>query len=268
VPGMERRRALARAKLERQMARRAAGARRRRRIQAGLGAAVAVAVVVAGVWFLVTRVGTGSDTVSAPNAAAAACAYVKAPGGQEAARDVGVPTVEDVVKTGTQTVTLKTNMGTIAAQLDLAGAPCAAHSFVHLAEQKYFDGTTCHRLTDRVVAGKGAYVLQCGDPTGTGHGGPGYQFADENLPTGKSPAYPAGTLAMANAGSDTNGSQFFIVYKDSTAFDPAYTVFGTVTSGLDVVQKIAGQGTKDGSVDGPPKRPVRITAVTAAAPGQ
>ena len=261
MPGMDRKRELARAKLERQMARRAARARRRRRLQAGLGAAIAVVVVLAGVWFLASQLSSGDKTTRAAGSNTDACAYVKADG-QTAAKDVGVPTVDDVVRSGTQTVTLKTDAGTIAAQLDLAGAPCTGHSFAHLAAQKYFDGTTCHRLTT-----KGIFVLQCGDPTGTGQGGPGYQFANENLPTGKDPAYPAGTLAMANAGPDTNGSQFFIVYKD-TQLSPDYTVFGKVTSGLDVVQKVAAQGVRNSSGDGAPKRAVRIDSVTAAAPGQ
>jgi peptidyl-prolyl cis-trans isomerase B (cyclophilin B) len=265
VPGKDRQRALARAKLERQMARRAAAARRRRQVQAGAGAAVAVIVVLAGVFFLVTQLrddsNSGKNTAAgAKPAAAGDCAYPKS--AQPASKDVGVPTVDDVVKTGTQTVTFKTNLGAITADLDLAGAPCTAHSFAHLAAKKYFDGTSCHRLLDS----NGGFVLQCGDPTGTGTGGPGYEFANENLPTGKQPPYPAGTLAMANSGPDTNGSQFFIVYKDSTAFKPDYTVFGKVTTGLDVVQKAAAKGVKPGGTN--PKQTVTFAAVTVAPPRQ
>jgi peptidyl-prolyl cis-trans isomerase B (cyclophilin B) len=261
VPGKDRQRALARAKLERQMARRAAAARRRRQVQAGLGAAVAVLVVVAGVWFLVSKLGpdtTSSAAGGTANTAAGACIYPKS--AQPASRDVGVPTVDDVVKTGTQAATLTTNLGTIGVALDLAGAPCTSHSFAHLATQKYFDGTSCHRLTTANI-----YVLQCGDPTGTSGGGPGYQFANENLPTGREPAYPAGTLAMANSGPDTNGSQFFIVYKDTTL--PAdYTVFGRVTSGLTIVQGVAAKGVKGGTTDGAPVQAVKFTSVRVAAP--
>jgi peptidyl-prolyl cis-trans isomerase B (cyclophilin B) len=262
VPGKDRQRALARAKLERQMARRAAAARRRRQVQAGIGAAVAVIVVLAGVFFLVTQLrdDTGTKKNTAAGAAVGDCAYPKSQ--QPASRDVGVPTVDGVAKTGTQTVTIKTNLGAITADLDLAGAPCTAHSFAHLAAKKFFDGTSCHRLLDS----NGGFVLQCGDPTGTGTGGPGYEFANENLPTGKKPAYPAGTLAMANSGPDTNGSQFFIVYKDSPAFDPLYTVFGKVTSGLDVVQKAAAKGVKPGTTT--PKQPVTLASVTVAPPAQ
>jgi peptidyl-prolyl cis-trans isomerase B (cyclophilin B) len=269
VPGKDRQRALARAKLERQMARHAASARRRRQLQAGLGAAVAVIVVVAGVWFLASQLGSGKDSTAAagasPGPATGACLYTKT-SGQPAAKDVGVPTVGDVVRTGTQTVTLQTDAGPVVAELDLAGAPCTVHSFVHLATQKYFDGTTCHRLLDSSQGGQSAHVLQCGDPTGTSSGGPGYQFADENLPTGKTLAYPTGTLAMANGGAGTNGSQFFIVFKDSTAFQPDYTVFGKVTKGLDAVQKVAAAGVQPGTEK--PKKPMKINSVTVAAPQQ
>jgi peptidyl-prolyl cis-trans isomerase B (cyclophilin B) len=258
VPGKDRQRALARAKLERQMARRAAAARRRRQVQAGLGAAVAVIVVLAGVVFLVTQLRDDKTGTTKTAAAAAGCAYPKS--AQPGSKDVGAPTVDEIAKTGTQVVTLETNVGTLTADLDLAAAPCTSHSFAHLAAEKYFDGTSCHRLVT-----EGIFVLQCGDPTGKGSGGPGYQFANENLPTGKSPAYPAGTLAMANSGPDTNGSQFFIVYKD-TELSADYSVFGKVTSGLDAVQKVAAQGVQGGRTDGPPKQAVTLTAVTAAAP--
>jgi peptidyl-prolyl cis-trans isomerase B (cyclophilin B) len=101
-------------------------------------------------------------------------------------------------------------------------------------------------------------VLQCGDPSGTGGGGPGYTYADETQPD---MVYPAGTLAMANAGPDTNGSQFFLVYEDS-ALPPDYTVFGTVTQGLDVLQGIAAKGISGGGTDGAPVEPVTISGVT------
>ena len=137
-------------------------------------------------------------------------------------------------------------------------APCTTNSFRHLAEAKYFDGTSCHRLTTNNI-----FVLQCGDPTGTGSGGPGYQFGEENVPADGEKNYPAGTVAMANAGSGTNGSQFFLVYKDTT-LPPGYTIFGTITKGLDVVQKVADAGSDDsnGDGDGKPKLPVTIETVT------
>jgi peptidyl-prolyl cis-trans isomerase B (cyclophilin B) len=129
-------------------------------------------------------------------------------------------------------ITIKTNRGVIKASLTPASAPCTVSSFASLAKQGYFDGTKCHRLVP-------GFVLQCGDPSATGQGGPGYAFADEL--SGKE-TYPAGTLAMANAGPDTNGSQFFIVLADAE-LPPSYTVFGTVdAAGLKVAQKIEADG--------------------------
>jgi peptidyl-prolyl cis-trans isomerase B (cyclophilin B) len=137
-------------------------------------------------------------------------------------------------------VRLVTTQGIITFRAFTAQAPCTTYSFRFLAERNYFDRTHCHRLTTQ-----GIYVLQCGDPTGTGAGGPGYEFNDENL-TGAT--YPAGTVAMANAGPNTNGSQFFFVWKDTT-LSPAYTPFGQVIRGMDVLQKIAAAG--DDSQNGP-----------------
>ncbi len=101
-------------------------------------------------------------------------------------------------------------------------------------------------------------MLQCGDPTGTGSGGPGYKFNDENL-TGAT--YPQGTVAMANAGPNTNGSQFFLVYKNTT-LAPSYTPFGRIVGGLNVIQKVAAAGTTNGTGDGHPKDKVVIDSVT------
>ena len=156
------------------------------------------------------------------------------------------------------TMTLHTSQGDIVIALNAAKAPHTVNSFTFLAGQRFFDGTHCHRLTTA-----GIYVLQCGDPTGTGTGGPGYSFGDENL-TGAT--YPAGTVAMANAGPNTNGSQFFLVYKDTT-LPPSYTPFGTITSGLDVVQKVAAGGTdnSNGQGDGQPNISVVLTRVTIVA---
>ena len=160
-----------------------------------------------------------------------------------------------------------TNRGKIGLQLANNESPCTVHSFVSLARQKFFDDTQCHRLT----TSPGLSVLQCGDPKGDGTGGPGYQFADEypanQYPPGdpalKKPViYPRGTLAMANAGPSTNGSQFFMVYRDSL-LPPAYTVFGTVdTTGLAVVDKIAAAGVAGGGADGAPATTVTITSAS------
>lgn len=184
--------------------------------------------------------------------AATRCSYVA---GGSAAKKVDPPSAKPTAR-GQVPVTISTNQGDLHATLDADSAPCTVHSFLSLAEQGYFDDTPCHRLVT-----SGIYVLQCGDPTGTGTGDPGYTLPDENLPEAKKNDYPAGTVAMANAGPNTGGSQFFIVYRDTT-LPPAYTVWGKVTSGLDAVKKIAADGTADGRSDGPPKKPVTITAVT------
>jgi peptidyl-prolyl cis-trans isomerase B (cyclophilin B) len=191
-------------------------------------------------------------SVAAPaSAPAGGCAY---PAAGTAAKNVGTPPTTGISHTDV-TATIVTSQGTLAIKLNAAAAPCTVNSFVYLASKGYFNGTSCHRLTTA-----GIFVLQCGDPTGTGSGGPGYSFADENL-TGAT--YPAATVAMANAGPGTNGSQFFLVYQDTT-LAPSYTPFGTITSGLDVVTKVAAAGTADGSQDGKPKLPVQITSVTVS----
>jgi peptidyl-prolyl cis-trans isomerase B (cyclophilin B) len=149
-------------------------------------------------------------------------------------------------------------MGNFAATLDADTAPCTVNSFVSLAKQGYFDDTPCHRLTTTNI-----YVLQCGDPTGTGTGGPGYTIPDEFFPTDK---YGPGTLAMANKQGVQNsgGSQFFVVYQQ-TDLPPQYTVFGHIdAAGLKDVQKVAAKGTDNafGQGDGHPRTPVKITKVT------
>jgi|SRR5450432_334516 len=182
------------------------------------------------------------------------CSYPSS--NEPAARSVGTP-AKRAPNTGTYTATLVTNRGAIVIKLDAAKAPCTVNSFVYLASKKYFDATPCHRLTTA-----GIFVLQCGDPTGSGSGGPGYQFAAENL---AGAVYPAGTVAMANAGPGTNGSQFFLVYKNTT-LAPNYTPFGTITSGLDVVKRVAAAGSDEsnGAGDGKPNLAVAITSATAA----
>jgi peptidyl-prolyl cis-trans isomerase B (cyclophilin B) len=154
------------------------------------------------------------------------------------------------------TASIVTNCGTIVATLDAAKAPHTVNSFAFLASKNYFDNTPCHRLTTQ-----GIFVLQCGDPTGSGSGGPGYTIPDENL---QGATYPAGTLAMANTGQPhTGGSQFFICYAD-TDLPPSYTPFGKVTQGLDVLQQIAKNGEDDsnGPGDGKPNKPVYILSFT------
>jgi peptidyl-prolyl cis-trans isomerase B (cyclophilin B) len=266
----DRQRALARAKLDRQIARRAAAARRRRQIQAGTATGIALVLIVLGtLWYA----GVFEPDKAKPPAAAD-CAWNPETG--ENAKDVGRPPTTDIPKSGIETMTITTNQGVIRAAIDVSKVPCAAASFSFLASKQYFDNTKCHRLTT-----EGGYVLQCGDPSATGNGGPGYRYADENLPVADptasdspSPApsasappalYKAGMLAMANSGPDTNGSQFFIVYKDSPVFEAKYTVLGQITQGLDVVEKIAAGGVAEGGSspsDGKPKVDVTIQTLT------
>jgi peptidyl-prolyl cis-trans isomerase B (cyclophilin B) len=195
----------------------------------------------------VTAQGTASDADAATDGT---CTYSA---GGAAARDVTAPPSEPAV-TGTVAVTLQTSAGDIPISMDADRTPCTVNSFVSLATQGYYTDTNCHRLTT-----SGIFVLQCGDPTATGMGGPGYRYADE---LDGSETYPAGTVAMANAGPGTNGSQFFLVYQD-TRLDPDYTVFGQMdAAGIAVVQQIAAAGTDGGGADGKPKAPVTITGVT------
>ena len=184
----------------------------------------------------------GGDTVS--------CDYV--PTG-DAAKDVGVPAAQQPTRPPA-TARLTLPGGALTIDLDRAQTPCTVGSFVFLAQAGYFDGTKCHRLTSSASL----KVLQCGDPTASGRGGPGYSFADETSPA---MTYPAGTVAMANAGPDTNGSQFFLVYGDSS-LPPDYTVFGRITGGGEALQAIAQAGANGGGRDGLPAADATISSVT------
>jgi peptidyl-prolyl cis-trans isomerase B (cyclophilin B) len=152
----------------------------------------------------------------------------------------GVPVFDAQKAAQPYIVKFLTTQGVITVQMLTDKAPCTTYSFRFLASQGFYNQTHCHRLTVQ-----GIYVLQCGDPTGTGSGGPGYAFNDENL---AGATYPAGTVAMANAGPNTNGSQFFFTWKD-TKLSAAYTPFGKVIGGMDVLQKIAAAG--DDQQNGP-----------------
>lgn len=179
------------------------------------------------------------------------CDYTRA---GSPAKPVDLPAQNDVPAHGTAVVTLEMTEGNVTITMDRQAAPCTVNSFQALASQGYFNDTKCHRLVDQ-----GIFVLQCGDPTGTGRGGPGYRFADEL--TG-SETYPAGTVAMANAGPDTNGSQFFLVWAD-TKLQPDYTVFGKLDdASLQVVQSIAAKGVSRDNAPNPIS-PAQIKQVTA-----
>ena len=263
----ERQRRLARERYERREAREAERQRRTRRMAQWISGAVVLLVLAAIVTITVLKLNsnasastkhTASPSLSAspsispsptPTGPVTSCTYTSSP---PASRKVGLPPAKPDLKAAYQ-ATIKTNRGDIVINLLNAKAPCTVNSFVYLAGKNYFSNTLCHRLTT-----SGIYVLQCGDPTGTGSGGPGYKFNDENLAGAK---YPAATLAMANAGPNTNGSQFFLVYKD-TSLPPNYTPFGTITAGLNVIQEVAKAGTANGSSDGHPKEKVVIKSVS------
>ncbi|MFF5227618.1 peptidylprolyl isomerase [Dactylosporangium sp. NPDC000521] len=255
-----RQRALARAKTERQIARRAAAARRRRQWQAGIGGAVALTLLVlAVIW---KTGGFDPEPIRASE-----CAWTPIDAGN-GVTDVGKPRTNDIVKNGVKTMTIALGQGNVTAKLDPSKAPCTVESFTYLAGKKFFDNTTCHRMLNDSL-------LQCGDPSGTGSGGPAYRFPDENNPPPaaapsasadpSAPAdtnvlYPAGTVAMANSGVDTNGSQFFLVFKD-IKLPPNYTVFGTIVGGMDVLTQI-GTGGSEPANDGKPKTEAKISSLT------
>ena len=222
------------------------------RPHARLGAVLATLVAVSALAGCSSGSSTAKDTSPTTRAATGpACTYSS--DGRPAAKKVALPPDHAAVS-GSEDVTISTSAGDIKATLDGKTTPCTVNSFVSLADQGYFDKTPCHRLTTQ-----GIYVLQCGDPTGTGTGGPGYSFPDEL--SGKE-TYGPGVLAMANAGPDTNGSQFFIVYADSSVLDPDYTVFGKIdAAGLKVVKDIAAKGTGPDGVA--PKEKVDISTVKA-----
>lgn len=277
VVSNKQRRQSAQRHLQRQLERRAAQQRKRRR-NLLIGVTVAAVVVVVGAALLITGIGgdddaTAADATSTSSAAAptagpgaeragqtttaGSCTYTYDAQGSAGPSAVDAPSGD--LPTGQQAETIATSAGDVPVTLDFSGpGACAAESFVSLASQGYFDGTPCHRLT----TSDGLKVLQCGDPSGTGSGGPGYTFPTA---TSGSETYGRGVLAMANSGQGTDGSQFFLVYGDSQ-LPPSYTVFGTVgDAGLGVLDTIAAAGVVDGSQDGAPATPVTITAVTPAA---
>ncbi|MGJ9411246.1 peptidylprolyl isomerase [Aeromicrobium sp. CF4.19] len=190
----------------------------------------------------------GSDD---PEPAEDACSWM--PGSGPVAKDVDAP-AEDAEPAETAVITFA--QGDVTVTLD-PEARCAATSFTSLAEQGYFDDGPCSRVSDPSAVPYG--IVQCGDPTGTGGSGPGYTFADE---LEGDEAYPRGTVAMANAGPDTNGSQFFLNFDDSD-FPSDYTVFGTIDeAGLEVLDEVAAVGAQGGAPDGPPAEPIVIESVS------
>ena len=277
MPTSKQRRQAAQRHLQKQLERRTELVKRRRRNLGIVATVVAVAVVVVAALVLTgvfssnstSSEAAGSSSAAATGSAAAttnpdgtiSCTYSPDKSGNTNLKDVGTPPKPEATPTkGTATLLMSTNQGDLTLTLDRSKAPCAAASFVFLAQQKFFDGSPCHREVNEPTFG----VLQCGDPTGSGAGGPTYKFAQE-IPSGTT--YPRGTIAMANTGQpNSTGSQFFLCFTN-TQLSPDYTPVGTVdAAGLAVLDKVAAAG-NDGSFaaqagGGAPKLPVTINKMT------
>ncbi|MBZ3902413.1 MULTISPECIES: peptidylprolyl isomerase [Streptomyces] len=269
----QRRRQLAREKFLRQQQRRTS-ARRKARVRNAAIASVLGVILVGSVALYTTDVLKGDDKKDNVNAEASPSASPsKAPDPCEKAAAGKVKELTfkkepaiTIDKTAKYTMDLQTTCGSIPITMDAAKAPHTVNSFDFLVNKGYLDHTKCHRLTTQ-----GIYVLQCGDPQGTGMGGPGYTIPDENLKDSrlKGDVYPAGTVAMANQfnaqtgeGKNSGGSQFFLVFQDSPL--PAnYTPFGTISkAGMKVLTKIAKAGENTGMGDGTPNATVVINKAT------
>ncbi len=273
----KRERELARQKFERQQQRRTDRQQQRRRRNQVIAVVAALAVVGVAAFSLVYSSRDSSDPTAStptptPSATSTGASLSPSSSPSASASSSAKPCAEAATPTTkTQTwsappgtplkassqyfLTLATNCGDIDIEIDQS-APKTADSMIFLANQGYYTNSDCFRLTTG-----GLFVLQCGSPTNNGQGGPGFTVPDENLPSNGSNNYPAGTVAMANAGAGTAGSQFFIVYKDTTL--PAnYTIWGKVVSGLDVVSNVAAAGVQGGGTDGKPAQPIVITKAT------
>jgi peptidyl-prolyl cis-trans isomerase B (cyclophilin B) len=287
VPTNKQRREAARRHLERQLQRRVetdAKHKRRNLIITIVSSILVVVVIVVVSVALVnddkksksSAASTPSATDSATDTSSAAASSSSAPQPQTsgpcgytqttapATKDVGFPPDPSPTPTTDRTMSLTTSEGAITMSLDATLAPCTVQSIAYLAGKGFYDNTHCFRLVT-----SGIYVLQCGDPANDGSGGPGYEVKDENL--AKVDYSVVGTVAMANAGAGTDGSQFFIIYKDSsTGLGKDYTEIGHITTGMDVIQKVAAGGETDASStapgDGTPKITLTFTTVTVAPP--
>lgn len=268
-----REREIARAKFERQQARRAereAKAKSRQRIIAIV--VVSALVLAGGGWAVFSLLGNDNSSDIDQVATELAEEITDTTGVEPIvdlcaepvpvrADDLSFDTAPDPGAATAGSLTLTTNCGDIVIDLLADDAPATVASIAFLADTGFYNATACHRLTTA-----GIFVVQCGDPAGNGTGGPGYQIPDENLPAEGAANYPAGTVAMANAGPGTSGSQFFLVYEDTT-LPSGYTIWGQITQGLDVLQAIADAGTMDGGGDGLPAQPLVIESATVRAAG-
>ncbi|MER7008219.1 peptidylprolyl isomerase [Dactylosporangium sp. NPDC000555] len=198
---------------------------------------------------------------ASPSGAANACRWAPVPPGNAAIKDVGTPPAS-IPAAAKATMTMTTNLGLVEITMDAKAAPCAVASFAYLAGRKFFDGSSCHRLVTAKL-----FVLQCGDPSGTGMGGPAYQYAEENLEAGRF-GYSRGSVAVARSDtSGTSGSQFFINYADNPRLPANYTPLGTITKGTDIIDKVAAGGVASGTNDpddGVPKIGIVLQQVTVA----
>jgi peptidyl-prolyl cis-trans isomerase B (cyclophilin B) len=231
--------------------RRAAERQRNRQVVAVVAAVLLVVGGLVGVSYALNR---GSGT----SAAQASSGPSTTPGASTTPTRALPP--KTLAQGRTWVATITTNRGPVTLELDGAKAPQTVSSFIALARDGYWAGSKCHRLTT-----SGIFVLQCGDPTGTGNGNPGYGFGIENAP--KDGRYPAGTLAMARTSDpNSNGGQFFVVYKDTElpTDGGGYSIFGKVTGGLDIVDKTAAAGVAGGQTDGPPAQPISIQKVVVS----
>lgn len=261
MPSNQQRREAAKRKLERQLVRREQRARSRRQRLYVAGTVAAVLVAAGVVWLVTTRDnGTGTSTASSETSSTGPttpCSY-PTQSAAPAVKKVDPPTNLSPENKGTVQADVTLNGTTFPITLNRKNAPCAVNSFLSLASQGFYDSTDCWRLT----ASPGLNILQCGDPSGKGTGGPGYTFADELTGSEK---YPAGTIAMANSGVDSNGSQFFIAYKDVPVLS-GYTVLGTVSAeGMKVIDEIAAKGVTDNRQDGKPIAKATIDKITVPA---
>lgn len=270
VSSKERQRKLARAKFDRQMARRAARERRRRRIMAGAGVGLAVVlIVVAAAWL-----GGAFDNkqgTSSPDAQDQCAWTPQSAQTNTDLKEVGTPPTKGIPTSGTRDMTITTNQGApIVVSLDLANAPCGGADLAYLAGKKFYDNTDCTEITT-----EGA--VHCGDPAGTGLGGPTYSVYNENVPAAPDPSaspaakkaalYPAGTVALIGNPPGTNGSQFLIFFKDFSPSSPQYPIVGHVTSGMATVQKISKLPTVDNGSGSKVKPKTKVTIQTLTVGG-
>jgi peptidyl-prolyl cis-trans isomerase B (cyclophilin B) len=278
----DRQRKLERARTERRIARQAHQARKRRQVQAIVGASAVVVLIILGVIFIIKPF-SGSSTP-----AAGGCLWAPVdPASNSNLVDVGTPPTSGEPTTGTEPMTIATNLGDIVITLDLAKSPCAAASFTYLGSKNFFNNSSCSQLSTNLE------TLQCGDPKSNGTGGPAYQFADEYMPlsavspaptpsgapptptpvptgTGSPTYYTAGQVVMVNTGANTNGSMFYIIWGDTSPLSNAYTLVGSVTSGMDIVNKVVAAGAIDDTgkvvAEGKPKTTLTFQSVSVGAP--